>query len=119
MDTVFISQLEMETVIGVYDWERLIRQRIIIDLEMDWDNKPAGLSDDLEDALNYFDLSRDVQIYVEKSSFQLIEALAENVANLIHKNFGVQRIQVTVYKPTAVATAKTVGVKITRQFQDK
>jgi len=116
MDRVFINQLEIETVIGVFDWERKIRQRLLLDLEMDWDNKPAGESDNLDHALNYFDVSRDVQVFVEKSSFQLIESVAEHTARLINEKYGVKRVAVSVYKPTAVSNAQSVGVKIIREY---
>lgn len=116
MDTVFINQLEVETVIGVYDWERTIKQRLILDLEMAWDNKIAGESDKLSDALNYFDLSQDVLSLVESSRFELIESVAEHTAKMINEKYGVTRVVVTVYKPTAVANAQSVGVNIIREF---
>ena len=80
MDIVYITQLEIDTVIGVYDWERKIRQKITVDLEMATDISRAGRSDDLVDALDYKAISKRIITFVEASEFMLVEALAENVA---------------------------------------
>jgi dihydroneopterin aldolase len=113
-DKVFINGLRAETVIGVYDWERNIRQPLIFDLEMATDNRAAAKDDDLTKAIDYAAISQRVIAEVEASSFQLIETLAEHLAALILEEFGVQWLQLRVLKPTAVAEADAVGVQIQR-----
>ena len=116
MDSVFITQLETDAVIGVYDWERSIRQRLVIDLELFVDQRRAAETDDLQFALDYFAVSEAVKTLVTDSSYQLIERLAEAIAQMIHAEFKVLKLVVTVHKPGAVPDAKSVGVKITRDF---
>ena len=106
----------MATVIGVYDWERTIKQALLLDLDLAWDNRPPADSDDLSLALDYDALSKRLTQWLEQTEFQLIESLAEHCARLIHEEFGVQWLKLTVYKPGAVKNAKTVGVQIERQF---
>jgi dihydroneopterin aldolase len=113
-DKVFINGLRAETVIGVYDWERSIRQPLIFDLEMATDNRAAAKDDDLTKAIDYAAISQRVIAEVEASSFQLIETLAEHLAALILEEFGVQWLQLRVLKPSAVAEADAVGVQIQR-----
>ena len=113
-DKVFINGLRAETVIGVYDWERNIRQPLIFYLEMATDNRAAAKDDDLKKAIDYAAISQRVIAEVEGSSFQIIETLAEHLAALIIEEFGVQWLQLRVLKPTAVAEADAVGVQIQR-----
>jgi dihydroneopterin aldolase len=113
-DKVFINGLRAETVIGVYDWERKIRQPLIFDLEMATDNRAAAKDDDLTKAIDYAAISQRIIAEVEASSFELIETLAEHLAAVILKEFGVQWLQLRVLKPTAVAEADAVGVQIQR-----
>lgn len=115
-DSVFITQLETEAVIGVYDWERTIKQRLVIDLELFCDQRRAADTDDLQYALDYFSISEAVKALVAASSYQLIEALAEAIAQMINQEFKVEKLVVAVHKPGAVPDAKTVGVKITRDY---
>ena len=113
-DKVFIKGLRAETVIGVYDWERKIRQPLVFDLEMATDNRAAAKEDDLTKAIDYAAISQRVIAEVESSSFELIETLAEHLAVIILEEFGVQWLQLRVLKPTAVAEADAVGVQIQR-----
>ena len=113
-DKVFISGLRAETVIGVYDWERNIRQPLVFDIEMATDVKAAAKDDDLTQAIDYAAISQRVIEATETSSFQLIETLAEHLAAIILKEFGVGWVQIRVLKPTAVAEADAVGVQIQR-----
>ena len=115
MDQVFIRGLEVEAVIGAYDWERDIRQRLVLDLEMAWDIRPAADSDDLNLALDYAAVSQRVLDYVGSSSFELVETLAERVATLVMEAFGVPWLRLSVTKPGAVTEATGgVGVVIER-----
>lgn len=115
MDQVFIKGLAVDAVIGVYDWERTIRQRLVIDLDMGWDIAAAAAGDDLSATLDYAAVSQRVAAFVEESSFQLVEALAERLAQLILSEFNVPWLRLRVTKPGAVpAAAGGVGVLIER-----
>ena len=114
MDTVYIRGLRAEAVIGVYDWEREIRQPLVLSLEMASDNRRAAGSDHLEDALDYAAISSRVLSYIEGSEFQLIETLAERIAALVMDEFQVSWLRLQLDKPSAVAEAETVGVAIER-----
>ena len=115
MDMVFIEGLEVDTVIGVYDWERKIRQPLWFDIEMAFDNRvPAG-SDAIEDTLDYKAVSKRVVSYVQSTDFGLVETLAECVAELILSEFPVGRVNLKLSKPGAVRGARAVGVKIVRE----
>ncbi|MCK6262306.1 bifunctional dihydroneopterin aldolase/7,8-dihydroneopterin epimerase [Vibrio sp. ZSDE26] len=114
MDKVFIEQLEVITTIGVYDWEQEIKQKLVLDIEMGHNNKPAGKSDDVSDALDYFEVSQAVLKHIENGRFLLVERVAEEVAELIMNTFSVPWIKIRLTKPGAVAQAKGVGVIIER-----
>ena len=114
MDKVFINNLEVEGIIGIFQWEREVRQLISIDIEMDFDNKKAAKSDDIEDALNYKLVGKRITSYVQKSTFKLVEALAENISKIILKEFPVSNVKVTLRKPGAMRGSDSVGISITR-----
>ncbi len=114
MDIVYIRELRAATVIGVYDWERSVRQIVVLDLELAADNRRAAASDRVGDALDYAALSARVLAYIEESEFQLIETLAEQVAALVMAEFGVPWLRLRLAKPGAVAQARDVGVLIER-----
>ncbi|EEX95321.1 dihydroneopterin aldolase [Vibrio orientalis CIP 102891 = ATCC 33934] len=114
MDKVFIEQLEVITTIGVYDWEQEIKQKLVLDIEMAHDNRPAGKSDDVADALDYSQVSQAVLDHIEGGCFLLVERVAEEVAELIMARFNVAWIKIRLTKPGAVAQAKGVGVVIER-----
>ena len=114
MDKVFIEALEIETVIGIYDWERKVRQPLLFDVEMGFDNRvPAG-SDAIADTLNYKSVSKRLIAFVSESSFQLVETLAERCAALILDEFGVSHVRIKLSKPGAVRGARAVGVIVER-----
>jgi dihydroneopterin aldolase len=114
MDIVFIRELRADTVIGVYDWEREIRQTVVLDLEMAGDTPRSAASDRIEDALDYAAISSRVLSFIEASEFQLLETLAERIAALIMEEFHVPWLRLRLSKPGAVAQAKDVGVLIER-----
>ena len=114
-DSVIIEGLAVDTVIGVYDWERNITQRLVFDLEMAWDNTPAANSDDIKLALDYAEVSSAILGYVSETSFELIETVAERVAELIIAQFGVSEVELKLSKPGAVPEATNVAVKIVRR----
>ena len=113
-DTIFLRDLRVETVVGIWDWERKIRQIVSIDLEMAADIRRAAVTDKIEDALNYKAVAKRVQQFVGDSSFQLVETLAEKIAALILDEFAVPWVQVRVNKPGAIRGARDVGVTIRR-----
>ncbi|HET7777914.1 MAG TPA: dihydroneopterin aldolase [Rudaea sp.] len=114
MDLVFIEDLRIETVIGIYDWERKIRQVVALDLEMAFDNRRPAASDRIEDTLNYKAVSKRLIAFVEESSFQLVETLAERCAEIVRDEFGVSWLRLKLSKPGAVRGSRAVGVMIER-----
>ncbi len=114
MDIVFIKQLEIETVIGIYDWERKIRQTVSLDLEMGSDNRKAAASDHIDDALNYKAVAKRLIAFVEESQFELVETLAERICEIIMQEFSVPWVKLTLHKLGAVSGSKSVGVVIER-----
>ena len=113
-DTVFVHELKVETIIGIWGWERKIRQIVSIDLEMGADIRRAAETDSIDDTLNYKTISKRVQQFVADSEFQLVETLAEKIAELVLQEFKVPWIQVRVSKPGAIRGAKNVGILIHR-----
>jgi dihydroneopterin aldolase len=114
MDIVFIRELEIETVIGIYDWERKIKQVISIDLDMATDIKKSALSDEIDDTLNYKAVAKRLINFVEESRFQLVETLAEKICEIVMKEFDVPWVRLTLHKPGAVNGSRSVGVMIQR-----
>src|SRR5690606_10936001 len=115
VDQVFIRGLEVQAVIGAYDWERTIRQRLVLDLEMDWDIRPAAADDDLTLALDYAAVSQRVLDYVSASSFELVATLADRLATMSMEEFSVTGLRLVSTKPGAVTEAGSgVGVIIER-----
>jgi 2-amino-4-hydroxy-6-hydroxymethyldihydropteridine diphosphokinase len=115
MDTIFIQDLRVDTVIGIYDWERRIRQTVRFDLEMDFDIRAAAAGDDIEKTLDYKAVAKRVIAFVEAAEFRLVETLAEQVAALILDEFDVGRVSVTADKHYALRGAGGVGVRIERK----
>lgn len=114
MDRVLIRQLKIETVIGVYEWEKKIHQSLLIDLDMAWDNKPAAAGDDYQHALCYETVSNRLIALITEKPIELIETVAEMTANCLMTEFDVPWVKVTVMKPGAVPSAAAVGVEIER-----
>ena len=114
MDKVLIKNLQVETIIGIFNWEREVRQVVSIDLEMEFNNKVAAKSDDIEDALDYKKIGKRVSSYVEISKFKLVERLAEQIAKLVLKEFPVSSLTISVTKPGALRGSESVGISITR-----
>ena len=114
MDKIFLTALSTETVIGIFDWERQVRQRVEIDLLMSFDLAAAANSDSIDDTLNYKAVAKRVLAFVEASQFQLVETLAERIAGLVLAEFPVAAVRVTVHKPGAIRHSRDVGVTIER-----
>ncbi len=118
MDTIFLTDLRVDCVVGIWEWERKIRQTVSIDLEMGADIRKAAASDDIEDTLNYKAVAKRIQQFVGDSGFQLVETMAEEIAKVILTEFSVPWVQVRVNKPGAIRGARDVGVSI-RRTQDE
>jgi FolB domain-containing protein len=114
IDTVRIEQLELDCIIGINPWERLTKQRITIDIEINADLSAAGKSDAIEDTINYRTISKAVTSEIEESSYGLVEALAARVAEICLDDERAQSVEVTVRKPGAVRKAAAVGVIVRR-----
>jgi dihydroneopterin aldolase len=114
VDRIFITALAADAIIGIYDWEREVRQRVEIDLEMQVDLSAAIKSDAIEDTLNYKSVAKRVLAFVEQSRFRLVESLAGEIARIVLAEFPVARVRVTVHKPGAVRHSRDVGVVIER-----
>jgi len=114
MDTVFLTDLRIKTIIGIFEWERKVHQTVSIDLEIATDNRRAAKQDRIEDALDYKTVSKRVVEFVENSDFQLIETMAEGIAAIVTDEFSAPWVKVVVHKPGAIKAAKDVGVAIER-----
>jgi len=113
-DIVFIRGLEVQTVIGIFDWERKIKQTVCLDIDMLADVSKASLSDHIDDALDYNALSIRLIAFIASSEFQLIETLAEKICALILEEFNTSWVKLKLSKPGAIKEAKEVGVLIER-----
>ena len=114
MDIIYISDLRIETVIGIYDWERKIKQTVVLDIEMAGDCRRAALSDDVADTLNYKSVAKRLIDFVGTSEYQLVETLAERCAEIIMEEFQVPWVKLRVNKRGALRGARDVGVIIER-----
>lgn len=117
-DRVLIEGLTVSTTIGVYDWEKNIKQQLVLDLEMAWNNQPAGNSDDVALCLDYFKVSQAITNLVAANKFELIECVAERVAELVIQQFAVTWLRVKVSKPGAITNATNVAVVIERSMHN-
>ena len=113
-DTIFLSDLRVDAIVGIWDWERKIRQVVSIDLQMGADIRKAAATDSIEDTLNYKSVAKRIQQFVGDSEFQLVETLAERIAELVLTEFDVPWVDVRVNKPGAIRGARDVGVRIRR-----
>lgn len=114
MDIVFINDLRINTVIGIYEWERQVRQTISLDLEMATDIRRAAQTDDIQYALNYHAVAQRLIALVESSEFLLVETMAEQICQLVREEFGVPWVKLVLRKPGAVREASAVGLIIER-----
>ncbi len=114
MDIVFINDLRIETIIGIYDWERKVKQTISLDLEMGTDIGKSAETDAIEDTLNYKAVAKRLIAFVGDSEYQLVETLAEKIAAIVLTEFDVPWLKLTVHKPGAVRGSRDVGVIIER-----
>ena len=114
-DIVYIRDLQVETIIGIFDWERKIKQTVSIDIEMATDIAKAAKSDHIDDAINYKAVGKRIIQFVEESEYQLIETMVETMAQIVLKEFNVNWLRLRVSKPGALRGAKDVGLVIERE----
>ena len=114
MDKIFIHALKSEAIIGIFDWERQVKQAVYVDLEMAIDVRKAAASDAIEDTLNYKRVAKRLVAFIEGSSFHLVETLADRIAMLVLEEFGVESVRVVLSKPGALRSSRDVGVEIER-----
>ena len=118
MDRIFLRDLKIETVVGIWEWERRIRQNVVLDLEIATDVRKAARDDSIDDALNYKSIAKRLIAFVGEARFQLVETLAEAVARLLIEEFHVEWVRVSVAKPGAIEGSRVVGVVIERAKAD-
>lgn len=114
MDIIFLGQLEIETIIGIYDWERETKQKVLLDIEMAFDIRKAAQTDDIAYTLNYKTVSKRIIAFVESSHFFLVETLISEIATIILSEFNVPWVRITLNKKGAIRGASDVGIIIER-----
>lgn len=114
MDTIFLKDLRVAAVVGIWDWERAVPQTVSIDLEMAADVAAAAARDHIDATLDYKEVTKRIIAFVEDSRFQLIETMAEGIAAIITGEFQVPWVRVTVHKPFAIRGSRDVGLCIER-----
>ena len=115
MDKVIVEQLRLETIIGLFPWEREVRQRLFVDLEIGADIKRAALTDELDNTINYAEVCDRVAALADDGKFKLIETFAEKIAALVLEDFSASWIKVKVSKVDAMPQVKSVGIVIERE----
>lgn len=118
MDTIFLRGLEVDAVIGIWDWERQITQKVRLDLEIATDVRRAAAADSIEAATDYKAIAKRLIAFVEESRYQLVETLAESLAEIVVKEFSISWVRLSVAKPGAIEGSKEVGVTIERGSED-
>jgi dihydroneopterin aldolase len=117
-DTIFLSGLTAECIIGIWDWERKVKQKVVIDLEMTADVRRAAASDQIGDTLDYKKVSKRLLQFVETSQFQLVETLTDRIAQIIITEFQVPCVKVRLNKQGALRGSRDVGIVIERRRED-
>jgi dihydroneopterin aldolase len=117
-DRIFLNQLRTECIVGIWDWERQVKQTVILDVEMAADIRKAALSDNIEDTIDYKKVSKRLLSFVGESQFQLVETLTENIARIIVTEFGVSWVRVRLNKQGAIRNSRDVGIMIERTSAD-
>lgn len=117
-DRIFLRDLRTEAIIGIYDWERKIKQTISIDLELPTDVRRAARTDKIEDTLDYKKITKRMLAFIDDSHYELVETLAEALAQLILRELGCEWVKLSVNKPGAIRGSRDVGVMIERTRAD-
>jgi len=117
-DKIFLRELATEAIIGIYDWERRVKQTVVIDLEFPCDVRRAARSDSIDATLNYKKVAKRILEFVGQSEFHLVETLAERTALMVLGEFKLEWVRLTLNKPGAVRGSRDVGVTIERTAAD-
>jgi dihydroneopterin aldolase len=118
MDKIFLSQLSVECIVGIWDWERRVKQTVIIDVELAADIRKAAATDHIDDTIDYKRVAKRLLSFVGESQFQLVETLTESIARVIVTEFGVSWVKVRLNKRGAIRGARDVGIEIERRAED-
>jgi dihydroneopterin aldolase len=118
MDTIFLSGLTTECIIGIWDWERRVRQKVVVDVEMGADVRRAAASDRIEDTLDYKRVAKRLLQFIGDSEYQLVETLAERIAELVITEFSVPWVRVRLNKQGAIRGSRDVGIAVERRSED-
>ena len=114
MDKVFIAGLSIQTTIGFFEWEKQIKQTLVFDLELAWDITPAAENDELAKTLDYADISAEVERFANDNPVDLLETLAQRLAQHLMSQYRIPWLSIKIHKPNAVHNAQSVGVAIER-----
>lgn len=117
-DTIFLTALRTECIVGIWDWERKVKQTVVIDVEMACDIRKAALSDHIDDTVDYKKVSKRLLTFVGESQFQLVETLTENIARIVITEFNVPWVRVRLNKQGAIRNSRDVGISIERRAED-
>jgi dihydroneopterin aldolase len=118
MDWIYLHGLAVETTIGIYAWERAIKQRVVLDLELAVDIHAAAANEDINHTVSYQAVAESLTRFIEASEFLLVETMAESIAQLIMSEFQVTHVRLKLGKPSAIANARDVGVMIERSLSE-
>lgn len=118
MDKIFLSELSIECIVGIWEWERRVKQTVIVDIEMAADIRRAAASDAIDDTIDYKKVSKRIQTFVGESQFELVETLTERIAQTVITEFGVRWVKVRLNKKGAIRGARDVGIEIERRAED-
>ncbi len=118
MDTIFLSALSVECIVGIWEWERRVKQTVIIDVEMAADIRKAAATDHIDSTIDYKMVAKRLQAFVADSQFQLVETLTERIAQVVVTEFGVSWVRVRLNKRGAIRNARDVGIQIERRAED-
>ena len=113
-DTIYIRDLRVETIIGIFGWEREVRQQISMDLDFEFDVSVPGKSDSIDDTLDYKKITKSLIAFIESSEYKLIEALCEGIVDHLKSKFGIKKVKLRLSKPGALRFSKDVGIMIER-----
>jgi dihydroneopterin aldolase len=118
MDKIFIRGLKVETIIGIYDWERTLQRPLVFDVELGCDTREAASSDRMRDSIDYAAVGQTIRDIALELKPQLLETLAEKIARTLFDRFPVLSVRLTIDKPGAIPDVKGVGVEIDRRRED-
>jgi dihydroneopterin aldolase len=118
MDKIFLSQLSVECIVGIWDWERRVKQTVVIDVELAADIRKAAATDHIDDTIDYKRVAKRLLTFVGESQYQLVETLTEAIAKVIVTEFGVAWVKVRLNKRGAIRGARDVGIEIERRAED-